>query len=63
MDIPALGRVVTYFSLQNLVYRYDVTKTNDGVGGDEGTFCLCKLHPLDQSVHLIFPIRYFMVCA
>ncbi|KAL5524214.1 hypothetical protein ACEPAF_9354 [Sanghuangporus sanghuang] len=27
----------------NLVYRYDVTKTNDGVGGEEGTFCLCTL--------------------
>ncbi|KAF8586040.1 glycoside hydrolase family 15 protein [Ramaria rubella] len=27
----------------NLVYRYDVTKTDDGVGGDEGTFCLCTL--------------------
>ncbi|KAI5994082.1 Six-hairpin glycosidase-like protein [Pisolithus orientalis] len=27
----------------NLVYRYDVTKTDDGVGGKEGTFCLCTL--------------------
>ncbi|EPQ54918.1 glycoside hydrolase family 15 protein [Gloeophyllum trabeum ATCC 11539] len=27
----------------NLVYRYDVTKTDDGVGGEEGTFCLCTL--------------------
>ncbi|KAI0747485.1 glycoside hydrolase family 15 protein [Fomes fomentarius] len=26
-----------------LVYRYDVTKTDDGVGGEEGTFCLCTL--------------------
>ncbi|PIL34777.1 hypothetical protein GSI_02564 [Ganoderma sinense ZZ0214-1] len=26
-----------------LVYRYDVSKTDDGVGGDEGTFCLCTL--------------------
>ncbi|KZT69354.1 glycoside hydrolase family 15 protein [Daedalea quercina L-15889] len=26
-----------------LVYRYDVNKTDDGVGGDEGTFCLCTL--------------------
>ncbi|TFY53353.1 hypothetical protein EVJ58_g9498 [Rhodofomes roseus] len=26
-----------------LVYRYDVKKTDDGVGGDEGTFCLCTL--------------------
>jgi len=27
----------------NLVYRYDVKKTDDGVGGEEGTFCLCTL--------------------
>ncbi|KAF8621287.1 hypothetical protein AX15_007886 [Amanita polypyramis BW_CC] len=27
----------------NLVYRYDVGKSNDGVGGEEGTFCLCTL--------------------
>jgi GH15 family glucan-1,4-alpha-glucosidase len=27
----------------NLVYRYDVTKTDDGVGGEEGTFSLCTL--------------------
>ncbi|OSC98195.1 glycoside hydrolase family 15 protein [Trametes coccinea BRFM310] len=26
-----------------LVYRYDVKKTDDGVGGEEGTFCLCTL--------------------
>jgi len=27
----------------NLVYRYDVSKSDDGVGGEEGTFCLCTL--------------------
>ncbi|TFK17637.1 Six-hairpin glycosidase [Coprinopsis marcescibilis] len=27
----------------NLVYRYDVRKSGDGVGGEEGTFCLCTL--------------------
>lgn len=27
----------------NLVYRYDVKKSDDGVGGEEGTFCLCTL--------------------
>ncbi|KAF9465696.1 glycoside hydrolase family 15 protein [Collybia nuda] len=27
----------------NLVYRYDVNKADDGVGGEEGTFCLCTL--------------------
>ena len=25
------------------MYRYDVSKTDDGVGGEEGTFCLCTL--------------------
>lgn len=28
---------------QGLVYRYDVNKADDGVGGEEGTFCLCTL--------------------
>uniref|UniRef100_A0A8H7XN78 Glycoside hydrolase family 15 protein n=1 Tax=Psilocybe cubensis TaxID=181762 RepID=A0A8H7XN78_PSICU len=27
----------------NLVYRYDTSKADDGVGGEEGTFCLCTL--------------------
>ncbi|KIJ59288.1 glycoside hydrolase family 15 protein [Hydnomerulius pinastri MD-312] len=27
----------------NLVYRYDVNKSDDGVGGEEGTFGLCTL--------------------
>lgn len=26
-----------------LVYRYDTVKAEDGVGGEEGTFCLCTL--------------------
>lgn len=30
-------------TVQGLVYRYDVEKTEDGVGGEEGTFCLCTL--------------------
>jgi hypothetical protein len=30
-------------SSQNLVFRYDVTKADDGVGGEEGTFSLCTL--------------------
>lgn len=25
------------------MYRYDVWKADDGVGGEEGTFCLCTL--------------------
>jgi len=31
----------------NLVYRYDVTKSDDGVGGEEGTFCLCSLWAIE----------------
>ncbi|KAJ7592702.1 glycoside hydrolase family 15 protein [Mycena floridula] len=27
----------------NLIYRYDTSKSSDGVGGEEGTFCLCTL--------------------
>ncbi|KAK7682316.1 hypothetical protein QCA50_014520 [Cerrena zonata] len=30
-----------------LVYRYDVTKSDDGVGGEEGTFCLCTLWTIE----------------
>jgi len=30
-----------------LVYRYDVTKADDGVGGEEGTFCLCTLWAIE----------------
>jgi len=33
----------TVYLFQNLVYRYDVNKADDGVGGEEGTFCLCTL--------------------
>ncbi|KAF9651664.1 glycoside hydrolase family 15 protein [Thelephora ganbajun] len=31
----------------NLVYRYDVNKADDGVGGEEGTFCLCTLWTIE----------------
>ncbi|KAH9982232.1 glycoside hydrolase family 15 protein [Lactifluus volemus] len=27
----------------NLVYRYNTAESDDGVGGEEGTFCLCTL--------------------
>lgn len=26
-----------------MIFRYDVTKTDDGVGGEEGAFSLCTL--------------------
>ena len=42
---------LTILPLQNLVYRYDVNKADDGVGGEEGTFCLCTLWCV---VHLLF---------
>ena len=31
-------------TVNNLVYRYDVKKSNDGVGGEEGAFCRLRLH-------------------
>lgn len=39
LKTPAKGGLTS----NNLVYRYDTKKTADGVGGDEGTFCLCTL--------------------
>ncbi|KAG7088984.1 hypothetical protein E1B28_012930 [Marasmius oreades] len=36
---PERGGLTT----NNLVYRYDTSKSDDGVGGEEGTFCLCTL--------------------
>jgi hypothetical protein len=38
-----LPSLVTNRHRQNLVYRYDTNKSDDGVGGEEGTFCLCTL--------------------
>jgi GH15 family glucan-1,4-alpha-glucosidase len=35
---PKAGGLV----LNSLVYRYDVTKTEDGIMGDEGTFTMCS---------------------
>jgi hypothetical protein len=47
-----------------MVYRYDVSKTDDGVGGNEGAFCLCKhlIHP-PHTAGLTQANRYFMVRA
>ncbi|KAF8184216.1 glycoside hydrolase family 15 protein [Pholiota molesta] len=39
MKTPEKGGLTS----NNLVYRYDVKKSDDGVGGEEGTFCLCTL--------------------
>ncbi|KAF8875654.1 glycoside hydrolase family 15 protein [Infundibulicybe gibba] len=39
MKTPERGGLTS----NNLVFRYDVTKSDDGVGGEEGTFCLCTL--------------------
>ncbi|KAJ2918764.1 hypothetical protein MD484_g1664, partial [Candolleomyces efflorescens] len=39
MKTPEKGGLTS----NNLVYRYDVRKSGDGVGGEEGTFCLCTL--------------------
>lgn len=40
---PIPNSPTTLIDGQNLVYRYDVNKSDDGVGGEEGTFCLCTL--------------------
>lgn len=42
--------VMVLMPTQGLVYRYDVNKADDGVGGDEGTFCLCTLWYADCSL-------------
>lgn len=42
-------------TVQNLVYRYDTKKTADGVGGDEGTFCLCTLWCVTSSRLVVEP--------
>ncbi|PPQ68532.1 hypothetical protein CVT25_005454 [Psilocybe cyanescens] len=39
MKTPEKGGLTS----NNLVYRYDTSKADDGVGGEEGTFCLCTL--------------------
>ncbi|KAF9258404.1 glycoside hydrolase family 15 protein [Marasmius fiardii PR-910] len=39
LNSPERGGLTT----NNLVYRYDTSKSDDGVGGEEGTFCLCTL--------------------
>jgi GH15 family glucan-1,4-alpha-glucosidase len=43
MLILFIDGFIVYIHFQGLVYRYDVTKSDDGVGGEEGTFCLCTL--------------------
>lgn len=35
LKTPERGGLMT----NHLVYRYDVSKTDDGVGGEEGAFC------------------------
>jgi len=45
---PAQPEWLTVHPFQGLVYRYDVNKADDGVGGEEGTFCLCTLWCVSQ---------------
>ena len=54
-----IHNIHTLVCFQGLVYRYDVSKTDDGVGGEEGTFCLCtlwcdQLAPLQFQPNLTF---------
>lgn len=37
-------------TVNNLVYRYDVSKSDDGVGGEEGAFCTYLSHRLSMSM-------------
>jgi len=39
MKTPEKGGLTS----NGLVYRYDVSKSSDGVAGEEGTFCMCTL--------------------
>jgi len=39
LKTPAKGGLTS----NGLVYRYDLSKSNDGIGGEEGTFCMCTL--------------------
>lgn len=41
------------------MYRYDVTKSDDGVGGEEGTFCLCTLWSVQKSTWSGFRLTSF----
>ncbi|KAK2464595.1 hypothetical protein APHAL10511_003384 [Amanita phalloides] len=44
----------------NLVYRYDVNKSSDGIGGEEGTFCLCTLWCVEALTRAGENDRYFL---
>ncbi|KAJ7592710.1 hypothetical protein C8J56DRAFT_1127207 [Mycena floridula] len=39
----------------NLIYRYDTSKSSDGVGGEEGTFCLCTLWWVSPALGSVSP--------
>lgn len=48
---------------QGLVYRYDVSKSADGVGGEEGTFSLCTLWYVILYPLSAFDCYKFNACA
>lgn len=43
MQCHSTTQTVADCVIKGLVYRYDVKKADDGVGGEEGTFSLCTL--------------------
>ena len=43
MFVLFTGLDTSIIFVQGLVYRYDVSKSSDGVAGEEGTFCMCTL--------------------
>ena len=52
------------FVFQGLVYRYDVSKSSDGVAGEEGTFCMCTLWYVSFFAFFFFSVQeinYFLL--
>jgi len=49
--------------VQGLVYRYDTRTAGDGVGGEEGTFCLCTLWCIEALARASTEDRQLLVEA
>ncbi|KAH7105779.1 Six-hairpin glycosidase [Auriculariales sp. MPI-PUGE-AT-0066] len=47
LDRILMSRERGGLTANGLVYRYDTEKAQDGVGGEEGTFCLCTLWAIE----------------
>lgn len=49
--------------VQNLVYRYDTEKADDGVGGQEGSFSLCTLWWVKSARSYSYPWSVYCRCV